>query len=176
MKKHILAVSTFAVLLISDIVTKYIVDTNIAEHERIYIIGKFVQLTKIYNKGGVFGIMQGHKNFFLVVSIIVFIILLGFYFYEKNKTYLFSLAMGLIFSGAIGNILDRLMDKPGVVDFVYIGVEDVFMWPAFNVADMAIVTGAFLLGYVFWKQEREAMLQKKLEESKTEDPVEESAE
>lgn len=155
-----IAVSSFTVFLITDIVTKHIVDTTISEGQRIYVFGSFFQLTKIYNQGGVFGIMQGQKTFFLVVSIIVFLLLLAFYFYEKQKTYIFSLAMGLIFSGAIGNILDRLMAKPGVVDFLYIGVEDVFMWPAFNVADMCIVTGAFLLGYVFWQQERATSLEK----------------
>ncbi|MFW5807506.1 MAG: signal peptidase II [Spirochaetota bacterium] len=160
MKKHLLAAVTFVLMLTADIITKSIVDASISEGQRIYVLGTFVQLTKIYNQGGVFGIMQGHKTFFLIMSIIVFILLLAFYFYEKQKTFIFSLAMGLIFSGAIGNILDRLMDKPGVVDFIYIGVEKVFMWPAFNVADMCIVTGAFLLGYVFWKQEKAALLGK----------------
>jgi signal peptidase II len=175
-KKHITAIIAFIALLITDIITKYIVDTNIEEGERIPLLGQHFQLVKFYNEGGVFGIMQGHKTFFLIISIIVFMLLLLFYIHEKHKSHLFSLSMGMIFSGAIGNILDRLMDKPGVVDFIYIGIRDGLMWPAFNVADMAIVTGAFLLGYVFYMQEREAIKTKELQQTNSIEKTEEKIE
>ncbi|HQK06518.1 MAG TPA: signal peptidase II, partial [Spirochaetota bacterium] len=68
-----------------------------------------------------------------------------YYILEKNKTLIFTISMGLICAGAIGNILDRITGKPGVVDFIYIGDDAVFRWPAFNVADSSIVIGATLL-------------------------------
>jgi len=76
-----------------------------------------------------------------------------YYALEDNKTPLFRNSMALITSGAVGNILDRLLNKPGVVDFIYIGVDHVYRWPAFNIADASIVTGAGLLLVFYIKEE-----------------------
>lgn len=141
--------------LAADILTKYLVNTRIHLYERIDLIGSFVQLTKLYNKGGIFGILQGYQKLFLIFSIIVLCIMIALYIYEKKKTLLFSISMGLIFSGALGNIIDRLIGRPGVVDFIYIGVDRIYRWPAFNVADCSIVVGAILLLIFFYTQGRD---------------------
>ncbi len=156
-KLYLITFFTFTVCLTADIVSKFFVDKFIEEGERINLLGtSFFQLIKIYNRGGVFGIMQGHQNFFMIVSALVFLVLLGYYHFEKNKTILFSLSMGMIFSGAIGNILDRVLQKPGVVDFLYFGIEGIYKWPAFNVADSCVVVGAGILIYVFYQQEKKS--------------------
>jgi signal peptidase II len=154
LQKHLITAGIFIFFLGLDILSKYIVEARIGLYDKINVLGSFVQLTKIYNRGGVFGIMQGHQQFFLIVSVAVLILLFLFYLFEKNKSYPFIFAMGLIFSGAVGNILDRLMGKPGVVDFIYVGVEKIYKWPAFNVADSSIVVGAILLIIVFYRQEK----------------------
>ncbi len=144
-KNTLLAVLIFIVVLALDIVTKSLVEQYISIYERVNVLGSFVQLTLIYNQGGIFGILQGYQRFFLIVSIIVFLLLIAYFILEKNKTRIFTVSMGLICAGAIGNILDRITGKPGVVDFIYIGSDEVFRWPAFNVADSSIVIGATLL-------------------------------
>lgn len=155
---------TGAILFISilalDIVTKALVERYISIYERVDVLGSFVQLTLIYNQGGIFGIMQGYQQFFLIVSIIVFILLTVYYILEKNKTLLFTSSMGLIAAGAIGNILCRISGKIGVVDFIYIGDDAVFRWPAFNVADSSIVIGATLLIIHQFKEEKKLKAQK----------------
>ncbi|MBP8083783.1 MAG: signal peptidase II [Spirochaetes bacterium] len=153
MKKHILVGVIAFTALVVDIFTKVLVEKHIMMGERIDVIGSFVQFTRIYNEGGVFGILQGYKNFFLIVSFAVLAALIVFYYFEKNKTKIFVVAMGLIFGGACGNISDRLLGKKGVVDFVYVGFKNT-RWPAFNVADSCIVVGAILLMIVFFIQER----------------------
>ena len=154
-KKYSVTLSVCMAALAADILTKYLVNTRIHLYERIDLIGSFVQLTKLYNKGGIFGILQGYQKLFLIFSIIVLCIMIALYIYEKNKTMLFSISMGLIFSGALGNILDRLIGRPGVVDFIYIGVDRIYRWPAFNVADCSIVVGAVMLLIFFYTQGRE---------------------
>jgi len=154
LKKYLSTIVVCGVALSADIITKYLVNTRMELFERINIIGSFIQLTKLYNKGGIFGIMQGHQKFFLIISIVVLCLLVALYIFEKNKTWIFSISMGLIFSGALGNIIDRLIGRPGVVDFIYIGVDHVYRWPAFNIADSAIVVGAILLLVFFYFQER----------------------
>jgi signal peptidase II len=144
-KNTLIAVMIFIIVLGSDILTKALVEKYISIYERVNILGSFVQLTLIYNQGGIFGILQGYQQFFLIVSIIVFLLLVVYFILEKNKTLIFTSSMGLICAGAIGNILDRITGKPGVVDFIYIGSDEVFRWPAFNVADSSIVVGATLL-------------------------------
>ena len=62
--------------------------------------------------------------------------------------------MALITAGALGNILDRITWRKGVVDFIYIGNDNFFRWPAFNVADAIVVIGAVLLFIVFMKDEK----------------------
>jgi len=144
-KNTLIGVLIFIVILGCDIITKALVEKYISIYERVNVLGSFVQLTLIYNQGGIFGILQGYQQFFLIVSIIVFLLLIAYFILEKNKTLIFTSSMGLICAGAIGNILDRITGKPGVVDFIYIGNDEVFRWPAFNVADSSIVVGATLL-------------------------------
>jgi len=73
---------------------------------------------------------------------------------EKQKSMLFCSSMALIIGGAVGNITDRLVPgRPGVVDFISIGVDGIYRWPSFNVADSSIVVGAFLLAIIFIREE-----------------------
>jgi signal peptidase II len=154
-KTLLMPLGLIAAILTSDILTKYLVVHNFGFGERADYLGGFLRIALVYNEGGVFGIMQGHKNLFLAVSIVVLTLMLAYYFFEKNKTALFSTSMALIVSGAVGNIIDRLVPgRPGVVDFISVGVDGVYRWPSFNVADSSIVIGAFLLILVFYQEER----------------------
>ncbi|PKL38991.1 MAG: signal peptidase II [Spirochaetae bacterium HGW-Spirochaetae-1] len=160
MKRNIYALLILVSTLALDIVTKILVVRNLNYYDRVDFLGGFLRLTLVYNEGGVFGIMQGYKNVFLIVSIIVLGLMIAYYVYEKNKTMLFSLSMALIISGAIGNIIDRLVpSRPGVVDFISVGVDGVYRWPSFNVADSCIVMGAFLLVIVFYQEEKKRKAQ-----------------
>ncbi len=155
MRKYLTAIIIFTSTLALDIISKYLVVVHIGDHGRHDFLGGFLRISLVYNKGGVFGILQGYKNMFLVVSIIVLIIIGIYFFLEKNRTELFNISMSLIISGAAGNIIDRLIaDRPGVVDFISLGVDGVYRWPSFNVADAVIIIGAFLLILVFYREEK----------------------
>src|SRR5436305_14716582 len=63
-----------------------------------------------------------------------------------------SLALGLAWGGAAGNLIDRIPEPRGGVDFIDIGVGTVRFW-TFNVADSAVTIGALLLAWVLWNEE-----------------------
>ena len=69
------------------------------------------------------------------------------------------LALGLAWGGAAGNLIDRVRSKPGVVDFIDIGVGNVRFW-TFNVADSAVTIGAVLLGWVLLQEDRRQQRQR----------------
>jgi signal peptidase II len=159
MKRNITALCIIASTLFLDVITKIFIVDKINLYERYDYLGGFLRITLVYNQGGVFGILQGYKTMFLVVSLIVLVLMIAYFFYEKNKTVLFTVSLSLIISGAIGNIIDRLIPgRPGVVDFISVGIDGVYRWPAFNVADSAIVVGACLLVIVFYQEERRRKL------------------
>jgi signal peptidase II len=159
-KIYLMPLGLITAILSLDIVTKYVIVQKFGFGDRADFLGGFLRIALVYNEGGVFGILQGHKNLFLVVSIIVLTLMVFYYFFEKNKSALFSTSMALIVSGAVGNIIDRLVPgRPGVVDFISVGVDGIYRWPSFNVADSSIVVGAFLLILVFYREERKRKLQ-----------------
>jgi signal peptidase II len=155
LKQYGLPLALIALILALDVITKHFIVSGFSFGERADFLGGFLRISLVYNEGGVFGILQGHKNLFLVVSIVVLLLMVLYYLFEKNKSILFSLSMACIMSGAVGNIIDRLVPgRPGVVDFISVGVDGVYRWPSFNVADSSIVVGALLLIIVFYREER----------------------
>jgi signal peptidase II len=71
----------------------------------------------------------------------------------KDRSRLVSIA--LICGGALGNLLDRIRLSKGVVDFMDVGIGTL-RWPVFNVADVAVTTGAIFLAISLWKEEQAA--------------------
>ena len=155
MKKHIAPLVVAIAALLSDLYTKELALDHLGLFRRVEFLGGFLRFDLTFNEGGVFGIMQGHKVFFLVVSIIVLALMTGYYFYEKSMNTLFRIAMAMIIGGAIGNIVDRLIPgRPGVVDFISVGVDGFYRWPTFNVADSVIVAGAFMIIIAVYIEEK----------------------
>ena len=162
MKKHTIPALITAAAFGADLLTKNLALKHLGLYNRIDFLGGFIRLDLTYNKGGVFGIMQGYKNFFLVVSVIVLLVMVAYYFYEKHMPALFRIAMALIMGGAAGNIFDRLIrGRPGVVDFISVGVDGVYRWPTFNIADSVIVAGAFLLVIVVYIEDKKRLAETK---------------
>ena len=105
----------------------------------------FFNLVLTYNTGVSFGMFQGdaawQRYFLIAVNLGVSAALL--IWLRKQVVGLMPYAVGLVVGGAIGNAIDRL-HQPGVVDFLDFHLAG-WHWPAFNVADSAIVCGVALL-------------------------------
>jgi signal peptidase II len=121
------------------------------------VFGEVVRFTLVYNPGAAFGLHVGQYSrwVFMVLTLIALVILGRLYRATRpgDSARVFSLA--LVCGGALGNLMDRVRSASGVVDFIDVGWADA-RWPTFNVADMAVSLGAFLLAWVLWGEESEA--------------------
>lgn len=147
-KYKIFGVVIFLSVLL-DQITKQAVLNRFFLGESISIIPNFFSLTYVRNKGAAFGFLHSAPEsfrapFFLAVPLIA-ILILGFLFYRlKPHEKLSAWALSLILSGALGNLIDRVRFGY-VVDFIDVYYEPWGHWPAFNIADSAIVIGVSLL-------------------------------
>jgi signal peptidase II len=132
----------FAILIVVfDQLTKLFIENNFVTGQTKEIIPKILNFTYILNEGAAFGIMQGRKIAFIIITIAVFAA--AFFCFKKYKpsSILALLSASFILSGAVGNLIDRV--RFGYVrDFIDVAFMN---FPVFNIADCAICVGAFLL-------------------------------
>ena len=140
----LLAVTVISLVL--DQWTKWLIDQKMALHESIPLIDNFLALTYVRNKGAAFGIFADSSfriPFFITVSIVAIVGITWFYRKIEEEQRLLQWALALVLSGAIGNLIDRVLYGE-VIDFVDAHWYQ-YHWPAFNVADSAISVGVTLL-------------------------------
>lgn len=154
-KKYlILAVLSGAVIALDQAVKMYI-HTQFNWQETVTVIQDFFNLTYVRNEGAAFGFLaRSHpafrELFFLsmppMALLIILMILRGVA--ENDKWQI--VALSLVFGGAIGNYIDRLRFRY-VIDYLDFHIKGYYTWPAFNVADMAIVCGvSILVFFIFY--------------------------
>jgi len=119
------------------------------------IIGDVVRFTLAYNPGAAFGMHLGPASrwIFGVLSLVIVTVLLRATADLTRLSRLAAYGVPIVIGGAIGNLLDRIRQRDGVVDFIDIGVGDVRFW-TFNVADSAVTIGAICLVLALWHEER----------------------
>lgn len=144
-----------AAIALVDLVTKLVVLRTLRLYQQVDVVSDFVRLTFIENSGAAFGIHFGthDREVFLVLSAIALLALAAMYWATPARDRLRLYAIATICGGAIGNLLDRIRSPRGVVDFIDVGIGPL-RWPIFNVADIAVTTGAILLALSLWQEER----------------------
>jgi len=146
-KFHLLIAAAVVVL---DRLAKLAVERKIPLHDGIQIIPGFFRLTHLENRGAAFGLFADSASPWTVGTLVLFSVgalLVVSTLLWKNSHTLSTTGVGLslILGGAIGNLWDRLT-AGHVTDFLLFYIRS-YQWPAFNVADSAIVIGAVLLVY-----------------------------
>jgi signal peptidase II len=146
MRKYHFLMAILVVLL--DRLTKWLVATKITLHDSIAVLPGFFRLTHVQNSGAAFGLFAESSSEWKVAILILFSILAlavvsALLWKNSHSMTATGVGLSLILGGAIGNLYDRLLTGR-VVDFFdfYLGS---YHWPAFNIADSAIVIGALLL-------------------------------
>lgn len=141
LKKKIFVIAT-CILLIDQLV-KHIIISNLSYGKEIFMIPKFLYLTHVKNTGGAWSIFQENPSVLFLVGIVSLGILF-YYLYQKNYFSKFEIVyLGIIIGGILGNFIDRICQN-GVIDYIGL-IFGKYHFPIFNIADIAIVCGAFLL-------------------------------
>ena len=123
------------------------------------IFGDWMRFTLVHNPGAAFGLNVGTYSrwIFMMLTIVALFILGRLYYATRPGDVIRTWSLALVCGGAVGNLIDRVLSVRGVVDFIDIGLGD-SRWPTFNIADMAVSIGAFLLAWVLWGEDSETEL------------------
>ncbi|MCF8001591.1 MAG: signal peptidase II [Halanaerobiales bacterium] len=136
------------IFVLIDQLIKYMILDNFILGHSMPIIKDFLYITYIKNTGIAFGLFKNNNIFMIIVITIIIILLLYFYYSEKKKSLVLSISIMFLVSGAIGNLIDRMI-RGFIIDYI-----NFTFWPAFNLADTLVVIGSFLLGfYIIFKVE-----------------------
>ena len=146
----------FFTVVVLDFITKRLALQFLPERVPQPILDDWFRLTLVFNRGAAFGLHLGHDAFtrivFIVLTGLALVILWRLLRDARVDDTPRIIAVSLVCAGAVGNLIDRLRWSRGVVDFVDIGVAGA-RWPTFNVADMAVTTGAITLAFVLWRED-----------------------
>src|SRR5947208_12506500 len=146
MRKYHILIATLIVFL--DRLTKTLVAQRITLHDSIDVVPGLFRLTHVQNQGAAFGLFSDSPSEWKVAMLILFslaalAVVSALLWKNGNALNATAIALSLVFGGALGNLWDRVASGK-VIDFLdfYFGSHH---WPAFNIADSAIVVGALLL-------------------------------
>jgi signal peptidase II len=143
-------------VVVLDFITKQIATATLSHRIPVRLAGEWLMLRLVHNPGAAFGIHVGPYSRWVFMGLaLVALVVLGSMVYRTLPSQWFRLtALALVCGGAVGNLIDRVRNSAGVVDFidVYIGP---LHWPTFNIADMAVTCGAIALAMVLWTEGHE---------------------
>jgi signal peptidase II len=145
-------------LVALDQATKHIIARTVDLYESVPVIPGFFNITRIHNKGAIFGTFSQANNklvFALLTAASLAALALVVYYFFKTPAgdKLMKVALTLIAAGALGNQFDRLI-RGHVIDFLdfYVGKAH---WPFFNAADSCITIGACLMLVILFRRKPE---------------------
>ncbi|MBP2644726.1 MAG: Lipoprotein signal peptidase [Firmicutes bacterium] len=121
---------------------KYWVGSKMLLGMSVPVIPNIFHFTYVNNPGAAFGLLEHRTLVFVLIAIALFAVVIYFYPRLPREYPLLRCGIGLLTGGAAGNLIDRI--RTGyVMDYL-----DFRIWPVFNIADIAIVTGVCIIIYM----------------------------
>lgn len=141
---NLLELIIIVILLAADQISKYLVQLYLSPvGKSAPVIDGLVQLTNVHNTGAAWGMLDGFRWLFIPLTLIVAgLLVIVMIRFRKNLSVFSRITLALLFSGAVGNFVDRLL-LSYVRDFV--DITPLFNFPVFNVADSALSVGCVML-------------------------------
>ena len=162
-KKHLIYGIVISLLvLVLDQLSKIWIESTYKLHESTVLIPDLFSCTYVINKGAAWSILSGYIWLLLLISIIVLIAIIKFFNYLTDNYIERSYAIFLMIGGILGNSIDRIW-RGGVVDFIDVHWKNVWQYPIFNIADIAIccAVGIFILSNLIRRPKNKEQAQDK---------------
>jgi signal peptidase II len=153
--RYVILLVVSALVLILDQASKLYIDRTLPLHSSITVIRGFFNITYLRNKGAAFGILANSAYrlpFFILVSAVAVAVIFEAVRRLRDDQRFAAVSLALIFSGALGNLIDRVR-LGEVIDFLDAHWFE-HHWPSFNIADSAICIGVALLAIDMLREER----------------------
>ena len=140
--KNLRTILIFVLLILLDLVSKYLVFNYIDLYQFIKIT-PFFDITHIHNFGVSFGLFSGTISSTYLIIIGLLVVFLIIYLLVNAQDKLEQWGLFIIICGALANIIDRYINGY-VIDFIYLHINQ-YYWPAFNFADIYISIGIIMI-------------------------------
>lgn len=140
-----------ALVIVVDHISKLIIESTLPLYQSwapFPALAAFFRISHVSNTGMAFGLFPAGSPIFFWAAILVSLVIVVYNYRLPPEQNLLRLALALQLGGALGNWINRIRIGQ-VTDFLDFGP-----WPVFNLADLSVVTGAFLLAWLFWQEER----------------------
>ena len=151
--KTILILFVSVICIAFDQISKYAAKVLIKPGTVINLLGDTIRLQLAKNEGAFLSMGSSFPNeyrfwIFTILVSVMLLSLLFYYFLSKSLSTLSYLSLALVISGGFSNLIDRIVHKGVVIDFLNFGIGNL-RTGILNIADMAITFGVFLLVYSF---------------------------
>ena len=162
-RKYLTFIWVILFLVVIDQAVKTYIHTQFSLGETLRVIDGYFNITYVRNTGAAFGMLSDapetfRKLFFLIIPVVAVVVIFFMLKTTPAEDRIQVYSLSAIAGGALGNYVDRL--KHGfVVDCIDVHFKHHYTWPAFNIADSAIVCGVFALFFLIirdMKREKEA--------------------
>lgn len=146
--------------LVADQASKLYIHGSMSLYQSIPVLDGLFNITYLRNKGAAFSFLANASwriPFFITVTLVAAVVILVVLRKLRVDQRLAQVALAMIFSGAIGNLIDRIR-LGEVIDFLDVYWKS-YHWPAFNVADSLICVGVALVAFDMLQEERRQLRQ-----------------
>lgn len=147
MKKTNVNILITMLIVVIDQISKELINIYLRLNESVKIINNFFYITNAHNEGAAWSILSGNT---LILIIITFISIYLIYKYTKEYKGIFKY---ILYGGIIGNLIDRI-SYGYVRDFIDFRIFN-YNYPVFNISDICIFIGIFILVIKIVKDEKD---------------------
>lgn len=140
-KQKIYSIATIVIMV--DLILKFIVSAKLVENDIIKVIPNFFSIYYLKNTGAAFSILQDSTVFLVILSALILLVLNNYIDKEKDLNRISEISLGMVIGGIFGNMIDRIINH-SVTDFISFRIFN-YNFPVFNIADIGITVGVFLL-------------------------------